>query len=118
MAQDNSPLGTLRRHLRRRKLEEQQFRARVRAQNVSNVEGLAALSDAELIATAPGIRTDRHELELSRRLKSAIEELTAETIAARASSDRASARIAWLNVLLVVLTAALLALTVVLAVRS
>jgi hypothetical protein len=118
MAQDTSPLGMLRRHVQRRKLKEQQFRARVRAHNVSSVEGLAALSDAELIATAPGIRTDTHELELSRRLKSAIEELTAETIAARESSDRASARIAWLNVLLVLLTAALVALTVVLALRS
>ncbi len=59
-----------------------------------------------------------HQMELSRRLKVAIQELTSETIAARESSDSASARIAWLNVLLVLLTATLVALTVVLAVGS
>jgi hypothetical protein len=41
-----------------------------------------------------------------------------QTVAARKSADRASARIAWLNVVLVLLTVALVALTVVLAVRS
>jgi hypothetical protein len=72
-----------------------------------------------------GKRTERlkagnqnHQMELTRRLKVAITELTGETIAARDSSDKASARIWWLNVLLVLLTAALVALTVVLAVKS
>jgi hypothetical protein len=118
MAQDNSPLGWLRGHLQRRKLAEQQFRAGVRAQNVNSVNELAKLTDAELIATAPGIPSETHQMELSRRLKAAIQELTGETIAARESSDRASARIAWLNVILVILTAALVALTIVLAIRS
>lgn len=118
MARDNSLLEALRRHVRRRRLEEQQFRERVRAQNVSNVRGLAALGDAELIATDHSIPSISNQLELTRRLKAAIEDLTAETAAARMSSDRAAARVAWLNVILVVLTAALVALTIVLAVRS
>jgi hypothetical protein len=108
----------LRRHVRRRRLAEQQFRQQVRAQNVSSVNELAKLGDAELIATSPGLGNETHQMELSRRLKAAIQDLTAETVAARESSDRASARIAWLNVVLVVLTAALVALTVVLAVSS
>lgn len=51
-----------------------------------------------------------------RRLKVAVAELTAETIAMRESSERASARLVWLTIVAVVLTAALVALTVVLAV--
>jgi hypothetical protein len=104
--------------LKRRPQSEQQFRDQVRARNVDSVNQLAQLGDAELIATAPGLANETHQMEMSRRLKVAIQELTGETVAARESSDRASARIAWLNVFLVVLTAALVALTVVLAVRS
>lgn len=118
MTEDNSPLGRLRRRVQRSRLADQQFRERVRAQNVDNVSQLARLSDAELIATTPGITNETHQMELARRLKVAIQELTGETVAARESSDRASARIAWLNVVLVLLTAALVALTVVLAVKG
>jgi hypothetical protein len=78
----------------------------------------AHLGDAELIATAPGIPSETHQMELTRGLEAAIQELTAETVAGRQSLYKASARIAWLNAFLVVLTAALVALTVVLAVRS
>jgi hypothetical protein len=55
---------------------------------------------------------------MARRLKESIAELTRETIAARKSADRASARIVWGTVAHIVLTAALVALTVVPAVRS
>jgi hypothetical protein len=44
--------------------------------------------------------------------------MTDVTVTAGESADRASSRILWLNVFLVLLTAALVALTVVLAVRS
>jgi hypothetical protein len=115
---ENWLLGPLRRHVRQRALRERQFREQVRAHNVDSVNQLAQLGDAELIATAPGLTNETHQMEMSRRLKVAIQELTGETVAARVSSDRASARIAWLNVLLVLLTAALVALTVVLAVGS
>ncbi len=116
--EDNWLLRPLRRHVRRRTLREQQFREQVRVRNVESVNQLARVSDAELIATAPGLTNETHQMEMSRRLKVAIQELTGETVAARESSDRASARIAWLNIMLVVLTAALVALTVVLAVAS
>jgi hypothetical protein len=43
--------------------------------------------------------------------------LIREAVAARKSSDRAAHRLVWLTVVLVVLTAALVALTLVLAVR-
>jgi hypothetical protein len=79
---------------------------------------LASLSDAELIATSPSIQNVTHQMEMDRRLKVAIVDLTTETIAARKSSDKTAARLVWLTVVLVVLTAALVALTVVLAVRK
>lgn len=111
-------MGQIRQFRQRRKAQEREFRARVDAQNLNDVNGLAGLSDAELIATTHAIPSQNHQMELMRRLKVAMTELTGETIAARVSSDRASARIWWLNVLLVLLTAALVALTVVLAIKS
>jgi hypothetical protein len=62
MAQDNSPLGKLRRQLRRRRVAEQQLRERVRAQHIDSVSRLAHLSDAELIATAPGLANETHQM--------------------------------------------------------
>lgn len=118
MAEDESLLDPLRRHLKRRRLADRQFREQVRAQNIDNVNKLAGLSDAELIATNPAIPTESHQMEMSRRLKAALQELTSETAGARKSVDRASARIVWGTVALIVLTAALVALTVVLALRS
>lgn len=88
------------------------------AQHLDSVNQLANLSDAELIATAPGIPNVSHQMEMDRRLKVAIVALTTGTIAARKSSDRTSGRLVWLTVVLVVLTAALVALTVVLAIRK
>jgi hypothetical protein len=118
MADDGSLKERLRRYLQRRRQAEQQFREQVRAQNVESVNKLASLSDAELIATNPAIPSESHQMEMARRLKEAIRELTGETVAARKSADRASARIVWGTVVLVLLTGALVALTVVLAVRS
>jgi hypothetical protein len=60
---------------------------------VDTVNGLAHLSDAELITTKPGFGNVTHEMEMIRRLKAAIETLTGETIAARQSSERVSARL-------------------------
>ncbi len=57
-------------------------------------------------------------MEMNRRLKVAIVDLTTETIAARKSSDRTAGRLVWLTVVLVVLTAALVALTVVLVLKN
>ena len=78
---------------------------------LDGVRGLRDLSDEELIATDPTIPGARHQMEMQRRLKVVIQDLTAETVSARRSADRAA-------VILVVLTAALVALTVVLALRS
>ena len=118
LTEEASLSGRLRSHVQRRRLAERQFREQVRARNVDNVSHLARLSDAALIATAPGLASETHQMELTRRLKVAIQDLTGETIAARKSSDRAAARIMWLTFVLVVMTAALVALTVVLAVKG
>jgi hypothetical protein len=125
--------------------QEKQKRAEQarRAQNLETAERLAKMSDADLIATAPGFPGPHHEMEMNRRLKDAVEKLTgeitvfresserltgqldasvasltAETIATRESSERAGRRVFWLNVVLVVMTAALVALTVVLALKK
>jgi len=51
------------------------------------------------------------------QLDASITSLATETVTAREFSDRTARRLVWLAVVLVVLTAALLALTVVLSVR-
>lgn len=104
--------------LRNRRRKEEQFRQAVRAQNVATVSERAQLGDAELIAQAPGFPGPGYEMEMSRRLKVAITNLTGEIVRFLESSDRASNRIFWLTVFVAVLTAALVALTVVLAVKS
>jgi hypothetical protein len=57
-------------------------------------------------------------MELDRRLKVAITDLTTETIDARKASDRTARRLMWLTIVLVILTAVLVALTVVLAIKN
>jgi hypothetical protein len=88
--------------------------AAARQRGVSAVRGLQGLADDELIAQAPartGLSQPRHEMEMHRRLKDAIQELTTETKLSRRSSDRW-----WL--IIAVLTAAIVALTVVLALKA
>ena len=104
--------------LGRRRQQDREWRTQVRAQHIESINQLAELSDAELIATAPSLANETHQMEMSRRLKSAIQDLTYETIAARKSSDRTAARLILLSIVGVILTAALVALTVVLAVRT
>ena len=76
------------------------------------------LSDEELIVPGARFPGTGYQIEVERRLKDAITDLSRETVAARKSSDRTASRLVWLTVVLVVLTAALVALTVVLAVRG
>jgi hypothetical protein len=95
---------------RQRRQKDEKWRQAVQAQHLDSVNKLASLSDAELIATDHSIPSLTHQMEMSRRLKVAIMELTRETVAARRSSERVGR-------LLVLLTAVLVALTVVLAVR-
>lgn len=97
--------------LRNRSRKNDQWRREVQAQHLDSVNRLANISDAELIATAPGIPNVSHQMEMDRRLKVATAELTAETIAARESSERVGRRV-------ILLTAVLVVLTIVLAVRS
>ena len=78
---------------------------------LDGVRRLSDLTDEELIATDPTIPGARHQMEMQRRLKVAIQDLTAETVSARRSANRGA-------VILVVLTAALVALTVVLALKG
>jgi hypothetical protein len=95
---------------RRHRQKGRRWQQAVQAQHLDSVNQLASLSDAELIATDPSIPSVTHQMEMSRRLKVAITELTRETVAARKSSERVGR-------LVILLTAVLVALTIVLAVR-
>jgi hypothetical protein len=80
---------------------------------------VGGLPDWELIGAFSAHAHDiSYPMEIDRRLKVAVEGLTAETVRAAAASDRTSQKLVVLTVVLVVMTAALVALTVVLAVRS
>lgn len=112
MANSDAPLTSkIQSWLRARKAKNEQFRRDVQAMNVDGVRQLADVSDIELIATDTSIPSARNQMEMQRRLKVAIEALTAETILGRKAANRAA-------VMIVGLTAVLVALTVVLAVRS
>jgi hypothetical protein len=80
----------------------------------ARINGLRALTDDELIASAPA-RTSfshpDHERELQRRLKDSIWALEAETVKARIWA-------AWGAAVLGALTLALVALTIVLALKN
>ncbi len=97
--------------LRARHTKNEQFRRAVRARNVDSIRGLSDLSDVELIATDPSIPGAKHQMEMQRRLKVAMEALTAETVRGRKVST-------WLATIIAALTAVGVALTIVLAVRS
>lgn len=112
MANSDVPLTSrIQSWLRARNAKNEQFRRDVQAMNVDGVRHMANLSDAELIATDPSMPSARNRMEMQRRLKVAIEALTAETTRGRKAANRAA-------VMIVALTAVLVALTVVLAVRS
>jgi hypothetical protein len=131
MTADERRLTYTERQQEKQKREEQARRAQYR----ETAERLARMSDGDLIASAPGYPGPHHEMEMQRRLKYAVEALTAETIASRQSSERLTARLdasiasltqetvraresservgrrlIWLTVVLVLLTAALVAL--------
>ena len=95
---------------RERKKKDEQWRRAVQAEHLHNVNQLVSVSDAELIATDHSIPSVTHQMEMSRRLKVAIMDLTRETVAARKSSER-------IGYLLIVLTVVLVVLTIVLAVK-
>jgi hypothetical protein len=97
--------------LRARHAKNEQWSREVQARDVDGVRRMAGLSGAELIAADVSIPSARNQMEMQRRLKVAIEALTAETVLGRKVAT-------WLAVIIAALTAALVALTVVLAVRS
>jgi hypothetical protein len=108
VSDSNVPLTSRIRSWRRtQRSKNEEFQRTVRAMNIDGVRGLSELSDVELIATDPSIPEAKHQMEMQRRLKVAIEALTAETIRGRKVAT-------WLAVIGVALTAVL----VVLAVRS
>jgi len=91
---------------------------RWREEQIERARQLQKLTDHELIATAPGPKDDRYPMEMTRRLKDSIGELTAELKAFKASSDMLARRIVYLTAVLVVLTAIILWLTIVLVHKS
>jgi hypothetical protein len=76
------------------------------------------LKDTTERLTAETIKSRESSERLTSQLDASIASLTAETVKAARASDRAARRLVWLTVVLVVFTAALVALTVVLAVRN
>ncbi len=112
MSNGNVPLTSrIQSWLRARHAKDERWRRDVQVMHINGVRQLADLSDAELIANDPNIPGARHQMEMQRRLKVAIEALTVETVIARKAANRGAVIIAGL-------TAVLVALTVVLAVRS
>jgi hypothetical protein len=112
MADRNVPVtGRVQSWLRARHGKQEEWRRAIEAMHVDGVRQLADISDEELIATDHSIPSSRNQMEMQRRLKVAIEALTAETVLGRKAANRAA-------VMIVGLTAVLVALTVVLAVRS
>jgi hypothetical protein len=116
-----------------RAAEEKAARATEAAwlRGLAEVGSLHALTDDELIASAPAktsLSTPAHEMEIERRLKDAIETLTGEIVVFHEAADRAAEKsekadvrlerltrwLIGLTVVLVALTAAVVALTIVL----
>jgi hypothetical protein len=91
--------------------KNEQWRQGVEVMRLGNVQGLAALSDEELIAQDHGIPSRSNEMELQRRLKVAIRDLADETRKARVWAT-------WGTGVVAVLTLVLVALTIVLAVKG
>ena len=106
---DLQVIDAIRARLREHHRKTGQWRQGVAAMRLDGVRKLSDVPDDELIATDTSIPSAQHQMEM-RRLKVAIERLTGETVAARKSANRAALAV-------IVLTAVLVALTVVLAVR-
>ena len=101
-----------------RRRKQEQWHRDVDAYHLATVRQREEISDEELIAREPGIPGAAHPMEMNRRLKAAVIELTGEVVASRRSADRLALRLLWVNYLMAAMTAALVALTVVLAVRG
>jgi hypothetical protein len=112
-------LGTVTDEMTRHERRQHEAEAQRTVELAARVRDLKQLSDDEVMGRAASYgQAPLYAVVMQRRLKDATERLTAETIRARESSDRAARRLVWLTVVLVVFTAALVALTVVLAVRK
>jgi hypothetical protein len=88
--------------------------AAARDRGIAGVRSLQELPDDELIARAPArtsLSLPRHEMEMQRRLKDSIEELTKETSRARWWAF-------WGSVAIGALTLVLVALTIILALKA
>ena len=104
-------------------LNEEQLAERQRS--LERARHLAALSDTEVIAFQPGPSDDRHLMEMSRRLRDAINHLAAELVTFRESAESAARnseasanRLEQLTRWLIAFTLALVVLTVAVAVLT
>ena len=70
------------------------------------------------MASAPGFSGPNFELEMNRRLKEVIGQLTTESIAFRESSDGAARRLSRLTNVLIALTVVLVVLTVIITLKG
>jgi hypothetical protein len=82
------------------------------------VQDRQQISDADLIASAPGIPGRGHEMEMQRRLKASIGELTEELVKFRTASDEAASGMERLTRWLVAFTIALTILTVIVVILT
>ncbi len=115
----------VRTYLRRRRTQREDERRAWHEQQIGTVRERQQVPDADLIARAPGFPGPAYEMEMQRRLKVAITELTRELVSFRTSSDVAASglerltrqRGRWLvrfTIALTVLTVAVVVLTAVL----
>lgn len=111
---DNPLRAWAHRHQRMKEQEWRQWQTR----QVGHAQQLSQLRDEELIGRAPGFPGPHYEMEMSRRLKTAIENLTTELVTFRESSDKAARKLSRLTNILIAFTAVLVALTVALVVLT
>ncbi len=102
----------VRTYLRRRRTQREDERRAWHEQQIGTVRERQQVPDADLIARAPGFPGPAYEMEMQRRLKVAITELTRELVSFRTSSDVAASRLERLTRWLVRFTIALTVLTV------
>ena len=88
------------------------------AESTSSPRWVSLANQLSRMASAPGFPGPNFELEMNRRLKEVIGQLTTELIAFRESSDRAARRLSRLTNVLIALTVVLVVLTVIITLKG
>jgi hypothetical protein len=115
---ENVTANGVRAFLRRQHERSERDRKAWRESHKAVVQDRQQVPDADLIANAPGIPGPQYEMEMQRRLKAAVVELTGELVKFRRASDEAASRMERLTRWLIGFTIALTVLTVVVAILT